>query len=200
MTNQKTSKIDINYIEQNTDLVVLALEYGLDLIEQATGDYSCVCPFHDDTEPSMRIYTETDSYHCFGCNAGSSVFDFVMQYDNISFKEALYKLAARLGYSGTYILRKVIVKEELGNFPQTREKIELAILKKFSDIYKNTRKLKIIPLKDLFFITENFWAWYNHTQYLFDKKLADGVESTVLEKKLYNFYACSIRRLEKLQQ
>ena len=98
-TKTKTTKIDVSYVASQTNLIDLALEYGLDLIEQTGGDYICLCPFHEDYEtPSMRIYTMTNSWHCFGCQKGSSVFDFVMFYDDVEFAEALLSLASKVGY------------------------------------------------------------------------------------------------------
>lgn len=53
------------------------------------------CPFHKgDREPSMKIYA--DSYNCFGCGANGDIFTFVIDMENISFKEAFYRLG------GTY--------------------------------------------------------------------------------------------------
>lgn len=46
------------------------------------------CPFHPDKTPSLKIYKETESWHCFGCGAGSDIFDFVMSFEKIDFKRA----------------------------------------------------------------------------------------------------------------
>ena len=72
--------------------------------------YGCVpnhagyisCPFHDERTPSLKIYTDTGrGWHCFGCGAGGSVIDFVMQLLDISFPAALVRLNTdfRLGLS-----------------------------------------------------------------------------------------------------
>lgn len=47
------------------------------------------CPFHDDTEPSLHIYDETNTWYCFGCNRGHTVIDFVMEYNDLDFQEGL---------------------------------------------------------------------------------------------------------------
>lgn len=58
---------------------------------QRKGDnYFCCCPFHkgDDT-PSLCIYPDKNNWHCFGCGAGTSVIDWIMKYNNLSFREAV---------------------------------------------------------------------------------------------------------------
>ena len=50
----------------------------------------CVCPFHDDKNPSMKVDRR---FHCFGCQADGDVIDFVSRLDNVSPKEAALMLA-----------------------------------------------------------------------------------------------------------
>lgn len=47
------------------------------------------CPFHKDKAPSFKIYSNTNSFVCFGCSARGSPIDFVMQHKNYDFKEAI---------------------------------------------------------------------------------------------------------------
>lgn len=58
------------------------------------------CPFHDDRNPSLSVYTDGrghQRFHCFGCHADGDVIDFVRQKYSLSFKEALDHLGIRLG-------------------------------------------------------------------------------------------------------
>lgn len=55
-----------------------------------------VCPFHDDTNPSMSVSREKQIYTCFSCHATGNVFQFVMDYEHVDFKEALQILADRV--------------------------------------------------------------------------------------------------------
>ena len=56
-----------------------------------------LCPFHNEKTPSFTVSEEKGFYHCFGCGAHGSVFDFVMQTDNLSFPEAVERLATDAG-------------------------------------------------------------------------------------------------------
>ncbi len=52
-----------------------------------------ICPFHQDTKPSLKVSDERGYYKCFACGAGGDVFHFVMNYKNISFPEAIREIA-----------------------------------------------------------------------------------------------------------
>jgi DNA primase len=56
------------------------------------------CPFHPNTRtPAFTVYPDSQSYHCFGCKASGTVFDFVMKSEGLEFREALEQLAHRAG-------------------------------------------------------------------------------------------------------
>lgn len=82
---------EIERIKKETSLVDLVQNRGINLKKQGT-DFIGLCPFHDDHEPSFVITPETNLWHCFGCNLGGSVIDFLMKIDNISFRHAVEKL------------------------------------------------------------------------------------------------------------
>jgi DNA primase len=56
-----------------------------------------LCPFHGEKTPSFTVNEEKGIFHCFGCHAGGSVLQFLMQYDHLSFPEAVEQLAKRYG-------------------------------------------------------------------------------------------------------
>ena len=60
-------------------------------------NYFGVCPFHDDTNPSMSVSREKQIYTCFSCHASGNVFNFIMDYDHVDFKTALKFLADKAG-------------------------------------------------------------------------------------------------------
>ena len=60
-------------------------------------NYTGLCPFHDDKNPSMHVNEERGFFHCFSCGAGGDVFGFVMKYNSIDFMDAARELAQRAG-------------------------------------------------------------------------------------------------------
>lgn len=66
------------------------------------GSLKGLCPFHDERSPSFHVTPAKGFYHCFGCQAGGDVIDFVMKTDMVTFAEAVEKLAARYGVTLRY--------------------------------------------------------------------------------------------------
>ncbi|MGK0200519.1 MAG: DNA primase, partial [Yoonia sp.] len=64
-------------------------------LKQAGINLLALCPFHKEKTPSFNVNPGRQSFHCFGCDAGGDVFGFVMQYENVTFMEALKRLAER---------------------------------------------------------------------------------------------------------
>lgn len=67
-----------------------------------------VCPFHDDSNPSMCVSREKQIYTCFSCHATGNVYTFLMNYEHIDFKEALKYLGDKVGIDtgGIHIAKK----------------------------------------------------------------------------------------------
>ena len=68
-------------------------------LKKQSSDYICLCPFHREKSPSFHVNQTKQLFHCFGCNAGGNVIGFVMQYENLSFPDAVKFLADRIGYN-----------------------------------------------------------------------------------------------------
>ncbi len=66
-------------------------------LTQKGKDFWGLCPFHGDSDPSMKVDRGRGTWHCFGCSEGGSVFSFVMKDEGLSFPEAVRELAARYG-------------------------------------------------------------------------------------------------------
>ena len=62
-------------------------------------EHSGLCPFHKEKTPSFTVNESKGFYHCFGCGAHGSVFDFVMETEGLNFREAVEKLAGEAGLS-----------------------------------------------------------------------------------------------------
>jgi DNA primase len=88
----------IDEIKSKVDIVDLVSEAGVKL-RHAGRNYTGFCPFHDNKHtPAFVVWPESGTWRCFGqCNEGGDIFKFVMKRENLDFKEALDKLAARAG-------------------------------------------------------------------------------------------------------
>lgn len=66
-------------------------------VEQKGKNYFAICPFHDDHNPSMSISPEKQIYTCFVCGSSGNVFNFVANYEKVSFVSAVKKVAQKAG-------------------------------------------------------------------------------------------------------
>ena len=66
-------------------------------LKKSGKNYHACCPFHDEKTPSFTVEENKQFYYCFGCGAGGSALDFVINYENIGFVDAVKKLAANCG-------------------------------------------------------------------------------------------------------
>jgi DNA primase len=102
-------------VKEKLNLVEVISEYTP--VKMVGNSYKCVCPFHNDKNPSLVISPEKGLWHCFGCGAGGDIFRFVMDYDRIDKKEALERLARKAN-----INLEIYQKLELKT-PETQQKI-----------------------------------------------------------------------------
>src|SRR6201988_3111855 len=63
-------------------------------------EYAGLCPFHHEKTPSFYVVEDKSFFHCFGCGAHGDVIGFVMRNDNLSFPEAVERLARDAGMQG----------------------------------------------------------------------------------------------------
>jgi len=66
-------------------------------LKKAGREYRACCPFHNEKTPSFWVSPQKQFYHCFGCGAHGTALGFLMEYDKLSFPEAIEELAGRLG-------------------------------------------------------------------------------------------------------
>lgn len=85
------SQEEINEIRNSVDIVEVISNY-ITLTPRGR-NYFGICPFHDDNHPSLSVNKEKKIYKCFSCGATGTVFKFIMDYENISFTEAVKKVA-----------------------------------------------------------------------------------------------------------
>ncbi len=91
----KISQKDIDFILDTLDIVDLISEYIK--LEKKGRNYLGLCPFHNERTPSFTVSREKKIFHCFGCNKGGNVFQFLSQIENITYAQAVSKLASRFG-------------------------------------------------------------------------------------------------------
>ncbi|AGM25942.1 DNA primase [Spiroplasma syrphidicola EA-1] len=89
----------IESIRSKVSIVEVLSEYLQ--LEKRGRNFWAVCPFHQDSHPSMSISPEKQIYRCFACSAGGNVFTFLQEYKNISFIEALKIVAEKANVSLT---------------------------------------------------------------------------------------------------
>src|SRR5215467_4276560 len=82
-------------VRQAVDIVDLVGSY-LQLRREGR-NYKALCPWHDDTRPSLQVNPERQSFKCWVCNIGGDIFSFMMKMENVEFPEALAMLAERAG-------------------------------------------------------------------------------------------------------
>jgi DNA primase len=66
-------------------------------LKRAGTNFKALCPFHQEKTPSFMVSPSRQTFHCFGCGAGGSVFRFVVDYEHVDFPTAVRKLATRAG-------------------------------------------------------------------------------------------------------
>ena len=66
-------------------------------LKRAGANFKALCPFHQEKTPSFHVSPQRQTFHCFGCGVGGSVFRFVMEYEHVDFPAAVRKMAARVG-------------------------------------------------------------------------------------------------------
>lgn len=86
---------EILSIQRKVNIVDVVSDYIP--LKQSGRNYFGVCPFHDDHNPSMSVSKEKQMYKCFVCGAAGNVFNFVMDYEKVSYYEAVKIVANKIG-------------------------------------------------------------------------------------------------------
>ncbi len=91
----------VNEIRSKVDIVDIIGE-RIPLVAKGK-NFFCVCPFHDDTNPSMSVSRDKQIYRCFSCGASGNVFNFLMDYEHKEFREVLKELGQKIGINTSNI-------------------------------------------------------------------------------------------------
>lgn len=85
----------VEEIREKNDIVDVISRY-VDLKKKGSS-YFGLCPFHNEKSPSFSVSRDKQLYYCFGCGQGGNVYTFLMEYNRLSFMEALQELAEKAG-------------------------------------------------------------------------------------------------------
>lgn len=85
----------VEEVRQRNDIVDVISSYVN--LKKSGSNFTGLCPFHNEKTPSFSVSGGKQMYYCFGCGAGGNVFTFLMEYENLTFPEALEQLAERAG-------------------------------------------------------------------------------------------------------
>jgi len=88
---------EILSIQRKANIVDIIRDYVP--LTQRGKNYFGICPFHDDHNPSMSVSPEKGVYKCFVCGNAGNVFNFVMEYEKVSFYESVKIVADKIGVS-----------------------------------------------------------------------------------------------------
>jgi DNA primase len=108
-------------------------------LKKAGREYRACCPFHNEKTPSFWVSPVKQFYHCFGCGAHGTALGFLMEYDKLSFPEAIEELAGRLGLD---------VPREAGSAPDNSGStaplydMNLRVAKYFASVLPNDARAK----------------------------------------------------------
>ncbi|WP_144671931.1 DNA primase [Campylobacter jejuni] len=105
------TKESIENLSQRLNIVDIIENY-IEVKKQGSS-FVCICPFHADKNPSMHINPTKGFYHCFACKAGGDAFKFVMDYEKLSFTDAVEKVASLSNFTLSYTKEKQENKKEL---------------------------------------------------------------------------------------
>ncbi len=92
---------DIALVRERSPVEEVVGEY-LQLRSAGGGSLKGLCPFHDEKTPSFNVTPSRGLWYCFSCTEGGDVIRFVQRIDNLSFAEAVERLAARAGIDLRY--------------------------------------------------------------------------------------------------
>ena len=107
----------IEEVRQKNDIVDVVSQYVR--LTRRGSTYFGLCPFHNEKTPSFSVTPGKQMYYCFGCGAGGNVYNFIMEYENYTFGEALKHLADRAGVE----LPKIEYSREVREKAEQREEL-----------------------------------------------------------------------------
>ena len=103
----------IDQVQSLNDIIEITSAYVP--LKQTGRNFKANCPFHQEKTPSFVVNPDKQIFHCFGCSVGGDVFSFIMKYEQMTFPEALKRLAERV---------HITLPESRGSSSRERSEIE----------------------------------------------------------------------------
>ena len=88
----------IDEVRDRNDIVDVIGSY-VSLKSRGRNSFFGLCPFHNEKSPSFHVDRDRQMYYCFGCHQGGNVYTFLVEYNPLTFPEAIQELAQRAGIS-----------------------------------------------------------------------------------------------------
>ena len=98
--NRSLKEGEVEELKSRTDIYGIVSNYVK--LKKTGRNYTGLCPFHKEKTPSFTVDTSKQLYHCFGCEEGGDVINFLEKIENMEFIEAVEFLAKKIGYSLKY--------------------------------------------------------------------------------------------------
>jgi DNA primase len=108
-------------------------------LKKAGREYRACCPFHNEKTPSFWVSPQKQFYHCFGCGAHGTALGFLMEYDKLSFPEAIEELAGRLGLD---VPREASAQPDQSGSTQPLYDMNLKVAKHFAGVLGSDARAK----------------------------------------------------------
>ena len=89
--SQRIPEQVIENVRNNVNIVDIVGQYVQ--LSKSGRNLFGLCPFHEEKTPSFSVSEEKQIFHCFSCHRGGNVFKFIMEIENVSFPEAVLKVA-----------------------------------------------------------------------------------------------------------
>ncbi len=130
----------IEMLKNSLDIVDVIGNY-LEL-KKAGANYKCNCPFHGEKTPSFNVSPQKQIYHCFGCGVGGDAIKFVMDYEKLSYPEAIEKLAT---------IYNIPLRYTKGSGDYTQDKHILELMQEFytSNLNRETNALDYLKRRGI---------------------------------------------------
>lgn len=186
-------KKSIEDLSLRIDIVELISSF-VELRRQGSS-YIGLCPFHNDKTPSMSVNANKGFYHCFACKAGGDAYNFVMNYEKLSFVEAVEKIADFFNFTLSYTSKNTDKGYKLSHILPLLNSFYKSNMNEEARSYLLGRGLNNSDIEhfELGFAPKSF----NTIRFLENEKIAleDALLVGAIKKEKNSFYASFINRI-----